>query len=288
MTIRKILAPVGGGKSDAVVIATALAAAKPLGAHVEVFLSHPDPREAIPYSELPLSPELVQSIVDTAKSHWENVSAATRAALETIAAEKQVKIVPAPRPADRATASFVEKTGYPPFGIEEAARLSDLVVFEPIGGIEDCDTHDALVRVLTRDGRPVLLAPRTASPEVGRRIAIGWDGGTAAAHAVSAALPFLAKADAITILCARQDGGGEKGLADLKSYLALHGVTAEPCVMRHDTGNVAKFLLDAAQQSGCDLLVVGGYGHSRLGESIFGGVTESIVSHPRIAVLIVH
>ena len=52
--------------------------------------------------------------------------------------------------------------------------------------------------------------------------------------------------------------------------------------------NVAEVLLETAANDGCDMLVAGGYGHSRLMESIFGGVTEHIVSHPKIPVLMVH
>jgi nucleotide-binding universal stress UspA family protein len=288
MSIVKILAPVTGAKRDAVVLATAFAAAKPFNAHVKAVFIHGDPREAIPYSEMPLSPDVVQELVDSAQELAEAGAKAARATLAATAAAAKVEIVAAPVKADHVTASFQDITGHVASSIDREARFAELIVLPPISGADGPEAHDAFIQVLTRSGRPVLLSALVAPAEIGRKIAVGWDGGTAAAHAIAAALPYLHKAAAVKILTVQHTPSEAGEIDALKDYLALHGVSCSQCVINRGARGVAEFLLDTAAGDGCDLLVVGGYGHSRLRESIFGGVTQYIVSHPKIPVLMVH
>ena len=84
-------------------------------------------------------------------------------------------------------------------------------------------------------------------------------------------------------------GSGKSTLAThVAAYLALHGVTASPRILPRGNAMTAEVLLDTAAKGGFDLLVAGGYGHSQMAEAIFGGVTEHIVSHPRIPVFMMH
>jgi nucleotide-binding universal stress UspA family protein len=133
----------------------------------------------------------------------------------------------------------------------------------------------------------VIVAPAKAKP-VGKSLAVAWNGGVESAHAVYAALPLLQKADRVTVLTAptqKTDPDVQSGLVD---YLGWHGVNAKAEVVEPGERAVGEALLEAANDQSCDLLIMGGYGHSRMRELIFGGVTRYALSHAEIAVLITH
>ena len=137
-------------------------------------------------------------------------------------------------------------------------------------------------------GRPVLIAPKKAWNPVGGSVCIGWDDSAEAAHAVTAAIPFLEKAKKVTILCIggkELDPGPGSTLAD---YLELHGVVADVHLVDAAGRAAGEVLLENAERAKTDLLVMGGYSHSRLREFIIGGTTQHIRSHATIPVLMAH
>jgi nucleotide-binding universal stress UspA family protein len=269
-------------------LATAFAAAKPFNAHVVALFVHADPREAVPYGELPLSPDIVQDLIDTAADLENASSKSARSTLATMAAEAGIRIVGAPQKSDAVTVSYDEVTGHLPKALDRDALLCDLVVFPPIRETDDSEIQDGFIRTLTKLERPVLLSAEKPPVEIGRKVAVGWDGGVACAHALMSALPYLEKAEAIEILTVQNGSHQGRGPENVAAYLALHGLSCTQRVLARGERNVAEVLLETAAGDGCDMLVAGGYGHSRLMESIFGGVTEHIVSHPKIPVLMVH
>ncbi len=286
MSIAKILVPIFGSKDDATCLAVAFAVAKPFKAHVQVLFTRPDPREAVAVMGMALSGDLVQALLDS----QERVAAAAvrhgRTALATEAEKAEVRLVARPERAAATTASYREETGRLAQVLEGALRFCDLIVFPP-GTQRDPELHDVLVGILTRAQRPVLLAPAAAPAQVGSKVALAWDGSLTAAHAMTAALPFFEKAQALTLVSVghRQN---EDGAREAKHYLSLHGL--EACVRSVETGTrgTPEVLLETAATRGCDLLVMGGYGHSHLRESIFGGVTQYVISHARIPVFLAH
>ncbi len=179
--------------------------------------------------------------------------------------------------------------------MERASRLADLVVFAET---KPEDTSTAMVAVeaaLVNAGRPVLVAPQDLkTPEVAKAVAIAWDGSVEAAHAVSAALPFLALASKVSILTVRtgpQQPGGTAAASPgimLADYLTMHGVHAAEHILEPQGRSVGQVLLEAAVDAGAGLLVMGGYGHSRLREFILGGTTRHIVTHAKLPVLMTH
>jgi len=288
MSIVKIIAPVTGSSRDAVVLATAFALAKPFNAHVEALFIYPDSREAIPVTEMPMSPMIVQELVDTAEEVRKRASKAAKAALADSAGAAGVKIVGAPCKSDGVCASYRELTGHLPKRIEDAARLADLIVFPPISNSDNPEVQDAFVQVLTKSERAIVLCAEAAPRTIGSNVGIGWDGGLAAARALVAAIPILEKAEKVELLTVGRGANGTRRLQDAKEYLALHGVKATERAIEQGPRGIGEALLASAANDGCDLLVVGGYGHSRLGESIFGGVTVHLVSHPKLPMLMVH
>jgi nucleotide-binding universal stress UspA family protein len=288
MSILKIVVPVTGSKRDGVALRTAFAAARPFNAHVAALFVHPDVRESIPYVGVPLSPQVIQDLVDTAEQIASAAAKSARATLAATADEAGVRLLAASERIDAVTASYVEKTGHFVNCLEEAALLCDLIVFPPIGHGDNPDVHDGFTRILTKSHRPVLLSPETAPAQLGRRIAFGWDGGIAAAHALTAALPYLTKAESVHVLSIRRTQEKPCDIEAVKSYLALHGIAAVADIIENGAGARSDLLLQHALQSNCDLLVMGGYGHSRMLETMLGGVTQRIASQPILPVFMMH
>jgi len=288
MSFVKILVPVSGTARDRHALATAFAAAQPFHAHVVALFVHADPREAIPYGELSLSPDIMQDLIDTAIDLKKAACKAARSTLAGMAADAGIRIIGSPQKGDAVTVSYEELTGHLPRALDRAARLCDLVVFPPIRETDDPEIQDGFIRTLTKLEHPVLLSCEKSPERIGQRVAVGWDGGIASSHALIAALPYLETAESVEVLSV-QDGPHQGGsIDDVAAYLALHGVSCSRRLLARGDRNVAEVLLETAADEGFDLLVAGGYGHSRLMETIFGGVTEHIVSHPKIPVFMVH
>jgi len=287
MSIAKILAPVTGVPRDATVLKAAIAAARPFNAHVVALFVRPDSRLSVPYmGGAPMSPTVVQDIVDAIEKLAREAEARARATLIGIAKAEDLKVVDHPAKADAVTCSFEAIIGLYPPRIAEAASLSDLVVFGPLSKDDGPDIAESFLEALTTTQRPVLISPE-AMLRAPRRIVIGWDGGNAAAHSVCAAIPFLERADSVEILSVQHEGHHVRFKA-LESYLALHGVKATHRTVDKGTKSTGQALLDAATKDGADLLVMGGYGHNYWRETLFGGVTAFVRWHANIPVLLMH
>lgn len=287
MPFIKILVPMAGVTRDQFALATALAAAKPFDAHVVAMFVHIDPRESVPYGELPLSPDIVQDLIDTAADLEKASCKAARATIAAMTSEAGVRIVSTPQRGEGVTLSYVEIREHLPRALDKAARLCDLVVFPPIRETDDPEVQDGFIRTLMKIGRPVLLSAEHCPTEIGKHVAVGWDGSIASAHALTASLPYLRKAVRVEVLIV-QNGSLPGDGSDVVAYLGLHGVSASARILPRGDSVTAEILLDTAANGGFDLLVAGGYGHSQMAEAIFGGVTEHIVSHPRIPVFMMH
>lgn len=287
MVFRKFLVPVSGGGRDACALATAFAAAQLFPAHVAALFVQSDPREALPFGELPLSPDFVQELIDSASSVAEAASAAAQNCLAGLAEKHNISITASPQSGGAVTASYAEVTGYLPHVLGRAARLSDLVVFPSLRKGEAHDLVDAFCRVLFKSACPVLLAPEVAPIHVGKQIAIGWDDGISCARAMVSAVPFLKQAAGIEIISVG-DGTTPAKTAEAEEYLRLQGLRAEVRQVAKGGRKVAEALLSTAEADGADMLVIGGYSRGRMAEAVFGGVSEHIVTHLAIPVYMVH
>lgn len=288
MSFKKIVVPLTGAEADRAVLAAAFAVARPFAGHVEAVFILPDPGEAVPFVGMPISPEVVQQVIESAGFIAQSALSAARANLETAAKEAGVALVDAPAPAETVTCSFCEMQGGFLSGLAEAAKLADLLVFGPSTTEGGPDISGAFIETLTRSARPVLLAPDAGVVDLLPKIVIGWDGSTAAAHALTASLPLLALAGSVEI-CSVQEVAEDSDLVDAPvAYLKLHGIVANSKVIDPAGAAPGEVLLHAAESAGATLLVLGGYGHSRLTETLFGGTTVHIAAHATIPLFMVH
>lgn len=294
MCIARILVPLTGAERDAAALALAFAAAKPFHAHVVAMLVHPDPRLAVPFLGAPMSPTVVQDLVDAAAELDVAATKAARGSIHAAAAKAGVAIVERPAKADTVTCSLADVEGLFAGSVAKAARLSDLVVFGPVASANGADVNECFVEILTKTEKPVLFSTN-GKANLTRSIAVAWDGGASACHAITQSMPFLRAAEKVTILYIGEalketepESSDRTSLGELREYLAVNGVPATGRNFPRGEKSVGEALLAAAVACGADLLVMGGYGHSHLRETIFGGVTAHIRLHPALPVLMMH
>jgi nucleotide-binding universal stress UspA family protein len=281
MTPARILAPLTGGTRDATVLASAFAAAKLFDAHVVALFVRPDPAEAMPFFGDGVSGAVAQEIIDAAKEAADTASITARAALVDAARAADADIVDTPAPA---SASWREVQGNFTDQVVRASLLSDLVVFGPLSERDKPGLSEAFEAALLETGRPVLLTAQAPAKNLARRVVIGWNGSKCCARSVIEALPYLEKAETVEILTI----GSELADADLGEYLRLHNIAAQQRIVDPANRAVGEALLEAAAASGASMLVLGGYGHTRLRELFAGGVTRHVVSHADIPLFLVH
>lgn len=288
MSIGKILAVVTGGPRDAAVLNYAIQAAKPFNAHVVAVFVRPDLTEAIAFFNDGVSGVVIDEVVKASRDAADEAGRRIEASIASVCRDAGVPVVATPSRGDSVSLSFHQMQGNLTDQLTDVARLSDLVVFGPLHERDKAGLTDAFVQVLTDTDRPVLLVTESPPPAFARRIAIGWDGKAAAAQAVSAALPYLARADHVEILSVQRNAETRQPTEALIEYLSLHGVSCSERVAVRSQKTTGEVLLEAAAAGGADLLVVGGYGHSRIRESLIGGVTRHVIANAQLPVFMVH
>jgi nucleotide-binding universal stress UspA family protein len=124
-----------------------------------------------------------------------------------------------------------------------------------------------------------------------KHVVIGWKDTREARRAVQDALPFLHEADSVAIVEIYESDGvdaAQDHIDDVANYLGRHRIKAGPKITLRRKGSDATQLIRVAQDAGADLLVTGAYGHSRLGEWIFGGMTRELLASSPICCLMSH
>ncbi len=157
------------------------------------------------------------------------------------------------------------------------ARAADLLIIGRRRRAGDFDPG----AILLRAGRPVLLVPDTAHPLGLRRVVVAWKDTRECRRAVRDALPLLQEAKEVLLVAIGEHethSQAKKTLADVGAYLVRHPVIVADEMWRQPRGPVAAELFQIVEEEKADLIVAGGYGHSRLGEWIFGGVTRELLA----------
>lgn len=172
--------------------------------------------------------------------------------------------------------------------LAETARCYDLLVAGQAVS-EPIDAHVALHpdRIALLSGRPVLIVPEDHDAERGRGHAIvAWDGGRAAARALSDSLGLLEKNGRVTVLTVGEAAAGNSA-AELVRHLERHHVEAAHRHIAADPG-VARALLAYCEAQSPSLLVMGAYEHSKFREDFLGGVTARVLRRAPVPVLLSH
>lgn len=170
----------------------------------------------------------------------------------------------------------------------EQARAADLLVVGRCG-LDDIPLSTLGVSpgpVLMEAARPVLVVPPRAEQLRGARIVVAWKDGSEARRAVSAALPFIREADQVFVV-STGEGARNEGAEDVAGHLARHGAAVTTHLLRSVVSDGDELLRFAVKQ-GADLIVMGAYGHTRLREWLFGGVTREMLQRSPLPCLMCH
>ncbi|MGO4707324.1 universal stress protein [Microvirga sp. 2MCAF38] len=178
--------------------------------------------------------------------------------------------------------------------VASEARWGDLmVVGQPYRENSKTDWDDLFETVLFEGGRSVLVIPPNRQPtDAIRRILICWRDSREATRAVAEALPFLEKATRTEILVVdpTPDGSGTKSApaTDIARHLDRHGTEVEINLVESEDRGISEVVLEQARRLSADLVVMGGYGHSRAREWIMGGATRDMLANSEFPILMAH
>jgi nucleotide-binding universal stress UspA family protein len=175
--------------------------------------------------------------------------------------------------------------------VTELSRLYDLNIVAQPDSSNPSQTDFLAEAVLFGSGRPMLMVPYiNRGTFKSDRVLICWDGRAPAARAVHNAAPFLRKAKAIDVVTVNEDEdtAGEASLAAMIAHLARRDLPATPHRLTADASNIHNAILSLAADNDTDLIVMGGYGHSRLREFILGGATRGMFESLTVPALISH
>lgn len=280
MALKYILCPVTGGEEDAPALAAALRLGAQFQAHVRALFIRSSVTAAIPYLGEGLTGNVIESIVLAAsRASDESLTAAKAhvdAALVSAGLSDQMLSI-------RVGEGVVEDE------VAAASRLADLVVYARDPADAAFPDRSLAEHTLLGARRPILIAPPGPLSTIGDHVAILWDGGTPAASAFIAALPLIERAKAVEVITMTSDDETAPALLDdLNDALAIRGLTATMRAVDHASSRDGAHLLAAAMETGADLIVMGGYGHSRLRQLVFGGVTRHMLRHVTVPVLMAH
>jgi len=291
---KTILTQLTGTDIDGSVLSMSADIAAIHSGHIDCLYVAVDPADVVRQAsqiDLTSSTMLVEALEIIERQNKEHRSHA-RNSFSSLCRSNMIMHTDVPNVANGVSASLKETSGNEADCLIQEGRFHDLIVLA--GGAER-DTRlssQDLGEVIVASGRPVMLAPEKNHPHSFKSIAIAWKDTAESARAVTAAMPLLEKAAQIDVLTANEEGSKAVDCMNCSDsvvrQLSWHGLKARGHFVLPAGRNAPDAVLESAQKAGADLLVMGGYGHSRLREFIFGGFTRRILKGVDLPVLLFH
>jgi nucleotide-binding universal stress UspA family protein len=173
------------------------------------------------------------------------------------------------------------------------AHYADLVVYGRTANAAPPGERSVFSSLLFDSGRPGMVVPRHARwPAQLEKAVVAWRPSPEASRALHDALALLRRARSVDVVMVEPRVGetshGEVPGADIAQHLSRHGLKVEIVSLPREGASTAEAILRHAAQVGAQLIVAGGYGHSRVREQVFGGVTRGLFEHATVPVLFSH
>jgi nucleotide-binding universal stress UspA family protein len=281
--MRVILVPLAGDADDETALAAAYSVARAFGAHVAALFVRPDLVDVVADFEGG-SQEVLGEVMRATSSRRDERARHARQAAEAAGSAAGAVASAQPDASAALSWSWQEVTGAAQEIVPQLGRLADLIV---LAGLDRGQRQSEFEAALVGAARPLLLVPSAATETIGRTVAVAWNGSAEATRALSGAMRFLERAAEVHLLTAAGARTEVELGSRLAAYLAWHGITTQAHAL-YPEDSIGADLLAKAKELRADLLVMGGYGHSRVRELIFGGVTRHVLHHLELPVLIAH
>lgn len=292
MAIKTVLVPVDGSPESLDTLNSAFLIANRFGAHVTALHVLHDSGKAVSQiadmMPVKLRGEVDSYVKNDARSHADQA----KAQFEKFCADHNATISSDPA-TEGATAQWVEVSGEVSDILQRYGRLSDvIVVARPHkAGVAEHDLSrpgENLEALMLGTGRPMFIIPPSSEGHPVRtgakNVVIGWNESLEASRALSVSIPWLPQMDSVTIAISKDR---EPRAQEVLDYLSWHGVKAQVKLL-DESKNTSDSLLTICKEANADILVIGGFSHSRARERFFGGVTRRLLSKANIATLMVH
>ncbi|MCE2492643.1 MAG: universal stress protein [Alphaproteobacteria bacterium] len=287
MAIKTILVPLSGLPGRGQWMDAVIRLSREWDAHLETLHVAMDPRDSVAYVGEGMTSAMIGDVMAVAERESDERRQEAQKVFEDACQRNGVTISDQPDSGPR-TAHFTIVTGREEDVVASRGRLADLIFARrPEGGGEEVTFSVTLEAALLDTGRPVLILPPSDPVEFGSSIAIYWNGSPEAGKAINYAMPFLEKADRVSVIEVDAENHSGPGTEDVTNYLAWHGVRAEGRDLERK-GSDSESLLAATSAAGADMLVMGAYTRSRLRRLVFGGVTRDVLTRSAVPVLMAH
>ena len=291
---KSILVPTMGFSSDPVALETAVLLARTFKGHLECVHVRPDSQQILVQAAgydmgMGMGTQMVMGdLIDVLQREDAKRTERAQKTFEAFCKRESVPLADAPTGETVATAAWREVSGRESDILVAEARVHDITVFGNVTALGSL-ARTIAGTILINGGRPLLLTGPRAPKQIGKSVVVAWKPSPEAARAVSAAMPILADAAKVTIATIAESEEDSANSAEaLASSLRWQGINADISYMAHPAGPAQDTLLQCAKEVKADLLVMGAYGHSRLSEFVFGGVTRHMLGGAPIPVLLVH
>jgi nucleotide-binding universal stress UspA family protein len=286
---KSILASLTGFSSDRSVLDAAIAMAKIDNAHIQCLHIRLDTKYAAAWAGA-VAPSMHDSFPEMARKLTKQQgerAVHSQAAFQDACDRHALTIADDPEKRKAISVFYQEITSLD-YKTLHLARFHDLTIVARVPEflLEDVEA------VLLKSGRPVLIVPGKPTDTIGKAVAIAWKEGPEAARSVMAAAPILAQAKRVTILSVAEssdDKDAARISADhLVRNLRWHGIQADVRVETSTSVTTARTIKEMAYACEADLLVMGAYGHNRMRELVFGGVTRHLLDAAEIPIFLFH
>jgi len=283
---KTILASLSGLSSDRSVLESAVAAAQIEGGHIQCLHTRIDAVEAAGVLGLSSPRVDLHSSLQQIAEQEEKRSRHAWQAFDEVSKRHAIAVLGTPGDGASISIAWKENQSFLNESLNEA-RYHNLTVMAR----DEELSSERIVSVLMRSGRPLLIAPAKPVGVMGKKVAIAWKATAEAARALTAASFILSRAERVVILSVSEDAAGEDrdrfSAEQMARQLAWQGIKAEVRMSYSPLVSTSQALVDMAYDSDADLLVTGAYGHSRMREMIFGGVTRDLLSASALPVFMV-
>ncbi|HME25182.1 MAG TPA: universal stress protein [Acetobacteraceae bacterium] len=290
MAIRKILVPVVGRLDHTDALDLAVDLARILRAHVEALYLKLDREQVLVTGYEDKNIGWIDRNYDSLPQLIDEAGEAAFATFQAWTKHRHVAISPQrPVRANEVSVSWRERIGLPESVIADSARFCDLVAVPRPDGVDPSRRWPMIYAALVLAAHPVILLPPRSTTRSWETAIVAWDGSPQAQHALTAAMPVLARMHRVILLTiGAVDGAGPAQDEELLGYLSYHEVRAERLILERDRRGVGVRILEEAKANAAELLVMGAYTHSPTYEAIFGGPTLHVIETTDLPVLMVH